>query len=73
MSKGVTDAQFGIIQNLQTTNIPQTSSLLGLFFTISYSKMALTSLNILFSMVKQSKAYVYDCCGATKNRVQTRL
>ena len=33
--------QFGIIQNLQTSPISQTSSLVGTFFDVSYSKMAL--------------------------------
>ena len=33
--------QFGIIQNLQMSPIPVTSSFVGTFFTISYSKPAL--------------------------------
>ena len=33
--------QFGIIQNLQTLTIPQTSFMVGTFFAISYSKPAL--------------------------------
>ena len=33
--------QFGIIQNLQTSPIPQTSVLVGTFFAVSYSKTAL--------------------------------
>ena len=32
---------FGIIQNLQTSPIPQTSFLAGTFFDVSYSKTAL--------------------------------
>ena len=35
--------QFGIIQNLQTSPIPQTSFLVGTFFAASYSKMALAN------------------------------
>jgi hypothetical protein len=35
---------FGIIQNLQTSTIPQTSFLVGAFFAASYSKMALATL-----------------------------
>ena len=33
--------QFGIIQNLQTSPIPQTSFLAGTFFATSFSKAAL--------------------------------
>ena len=33
--------QFGIIQNLQTSPIPQTSFFVGTFFDVSYSKTAL--------------------------------
>ena len=33
--------QFGIIQNLQTSPISQTSFLVGTFFAVSYSKLAL--------------------------------
>ena len=33
--------QFGIIQNLQTSSIPQTNFLVGTYFGVSYSKMAL--------------------------------
>ena len=33
--------QFGIVQNLQTSPIPQTIFLVGTFFAISYSKKAL--------------------------------
>ena len=33
--------QFGIIQNLQTSPIPQSSFLVGTFFAVSYSKTAL--------------------------------
>ena len=33
--------QFGINENLQTSPIPQTSFLVGTFFTTSYSKTAL--------------------------------
>ena len=33
--------QFGIIQNLKKFPIPKTSSLVGIFFAVSYSKMAL--------------------------------
>ena len=46
MIKGVTHAhydQFGIIQNLQTFPIPQTSFLVETFFAASYSKTALAS------------------------------
>ena len=39
----VTHAHLGIIQNLQTSPIPQTSFLVGTFFTASYSKTALDS------------------------------
>ena len=35
--------QFGIIQNLQMSPIPQTSFLVGTFFAISYSKTTLVS------------------------------
>ena len=33
--------QFGIIQNLQMSPIPQTSFLVGIFFGVSYRKTAL--------------------------------
>ena len=38
---------FGIIQNLQTSPIPQTTSLVGTFFAASYNKMALGSQMVL--------------------------
>ena len=36
--------QFGIIQNFQTSPIPQTSFLVGTFFTVSHSKTALAKI-----------------------------
>ena len=46
MIKGVTHVHLGpiwIIQNLETSPIPQTSFLVGTFFVASYSKTALGS------------------------------
>ena len=42
--------QFGIIQNLQTSLIPQTSFLSWIFFAASYSKIALAKLLALFKL-----------------------
>ena len=38
--------QFGIIQNLQMSPIPQTSFLVGTFFAVSYSKPALARIHL---------------------------
>ena len=40
--------QFGIIQNLQTSPMPQTSFLVGTVFAETYSKTALGVLQILY-------------------------
>ena len=42
--------QFGIIQNLQTSLIPQTSFLSWIFFAPYYSKIALAKLLALFKL-----------------------
>ena len=41
MTTLIIKSQFGIIQNLQMSPIPQTSFLVGTFFATSYSKTAL--------------------------------
>ena len=44
--------QFGIIQNLQTSPIPQTSFLVGTIFAASYSKTALIESTLIMNIVK---------------------
>ena len=66
--------QFGIIQNFQTSPIPQTSVFVGTFFAVSYSKTALSKAisfqftsHDLYSYKKQSfemKTY-FECVTAT--------
>ena len=50
--------QFGIIQNLQMSPIPQTSFLVGTFFVASYSKTAL-DLEYFYT------TYYYYCARTT--------
>ena len=41
--------QFGLVQNLQMSPIPQTNFLVGTFFAVSYSKTALVDKGQLIS------------------------
>ena len=44
--------QFGIIQNIQTSPIPQTSFLVGTFFVASYSNIAVNTNSNLNCLVR---------------------
>ena len=45
-------AQFGIVQNLQMSPIPQTSLLVGTFFAVSYSKTALVDRSSYYNFIR---------------------
>ena len=52
--------QFGIIQNLQTSPIPQTIFLVGTFYAASYSKTALVAYFMLNKNKKNLLKYQFD-------------
>ena len=54
--------QFGIIQNLQTFPIPQTSFLVGTFFAASYSKTALGPTSLFNYLIFRDKVVLYVNC-----------